>query len=61
LSIDLYTLYVILWVKYKLYLTFALKEFARVGLALSVTYQIIFEINTLQPKPLLQWAQRNLR
>jgi hypothetical protein len=47
LSTDLFTVYAILWGKYVLYLTFVLEEFARVGLALFVTYLIIFEINTL--------------
>ena len=47
LSTDLFTIYAILWGKYVLYLTFVLEEFARVGLALFVTYLIIFEINTL--------------
>lgn len=47
LIIDLYTIYAVLWGKYVFYLSFILEEFARVGLALFVTYILMFEINAV--------------
>lgn len=47
LTIDLYTIYAVIWGKYVLYLFFILEEFARVGLALFVTYILMFEINAV--------------
>ena len=47
LAVDFYTLYAIVFGKYVFYLAFILEEFARVGLALFVTYLIIFEINAV--------------
>ena len=47
LSLDIYTLYAVLWGKYVFYLAFILEEFARVGLALFVTYLLVFEINAV--------------
>ena len=45
--LDFYTIYATLWGKYVFYLSFILEEFARVGLALLVTYLLIFEINAV--------------
>lgn len=47
LTVDLYTIYAVIWGKYVLYLFFILEEFARVGLALFVTYILMFEINAV--------------
>lgn len=47
LAIDLYSIYAVLWGKYVFYLAFILEEFARVGLALFVTFLLIFEINAV--------------
>ena len=47
LVIDFYTIYTVIWGKYVLYLSFFLEEIFRVGLALFVTYLLIFEINAL--------------
>ena len=47
LIIDFYTIYAVLWGKYVFYLSFILEEFARVGLALFVTYILMFEINAV--------------
>ena len=47
LSIDLYTIYFVLWGKYVFYLFFFIEEIARVALALAVTHLLIFEINAV--------------
>lgn len=47
LTIDLYTIYYVLWGKYVFYLFFVMEEAARVGLALYVTFTLIFEINAV--------------
>jgi hypothetical protein len=46
-SIDLFSLYFIIWSKFSLFLFFALEEVARVLLAYYVVYLIIFEIQAV--------------
>ena len=47
LTVDLYSLYAVLWGKYVFYLAFFLEEIARVGLALFVTLLLMLEINAV--------------
>ncbi len=47
LSADLFTIYFLLWGKFAYFWLFILEEIARVGLALYVTYLVIFEINAV--------------
>lgn len=46
-SVDLFTLYFLVWGKFAYFWLFILEEIARVSLALYVTYLIIFEINAV--------------
>lgn len=47
ISLDLFSIYFIIWGKFALFAFFALEEVARVALALFITYLIIFEMNAL--------------
>jgi hypothetical protein len=47
LSVDLFTIYFLIWGKFAYFWLFILEEIARVGLALYVTYLVIFEINAV--------------
>lgn len=47
LSVDLFTIYFLVWGKFAYFWLFILEEIARVGLALYVTYLVIFEINAV--------------
>lgn len=47
LSSDLFTIYFLVWGKFAYFWLFILEEIARVGLALYVTYLVIFEINAV--------------
>ena len=46
-SADLFTVYFLIWGKFSYFWLFILEEIARVGLALYVTYLLIFEINAV--------------
>jgi len=46
-SVDLFTLYFLVWGKFAYFWLFILEEIARVSLALYITYLIIFEINSV--------------
>jgi flavin-dependent dehydrogenase len=46
-SADLFTIYFLVWGKFAYFWLFILEEIARVGLALYVTYLVIFEINAV--------------
>lgn len=46
-SVDLFSLYFIVWSKFSLFFLFALDEIARVLLAYYVVYLIIFEIQAV--------------
>lgn len=46
-SVDLFTVYFLIWGKFAYFWLFILEEIARVSLALYVTYLIIFEINAV--------------
>ena len=47
LTVDLYTIYAVVWGKYVLFVFFIVEEFARVGIAFFVTYSLMFEINAV--------------
>jgi hypothetical protein len=47
LIVDFYTIYAMVWGKYVFFLSFVIEEFARAGLALFVTYILMFEINAV--------------
>jgi hypothetical protein len=46
-SADLFSLYFVIWGKFTLFNFFGLEEVARVGLALFITYLIVFEVHSL--------------
>lgn len=46
-SIDLFSLYFIVWGKLSLFIFFIIEEIARVALALYITYLIIFEVHSV--------------
>ena len=46
-SLDLFSLYFIVWAKFSLFFIFALEEVARVSLAFFIVYLIIFEIQAV--------------
>lgn len=64
-SADLFTIYFLVWGKFAYFWLFILEEIARVGLALYVTYLVIFEINAVnrsyvEDSYLLQKRSKNL-
>jgi len=46
-SVDLFSLYFIIWGKLSLFVFFIIEEIARVGLALYITYLIVFEVHSV--------------
>lgn len=46
-SADLFSLYFIIWGKLSLFVFFIIEEIARVGLALYITYLIVFEVHSV--------------